>query len=94
MDMRHLNGNELGVVWCAPWQVDVTEAVTAKGNVLEIEVVKLWPNRLTGDQSLPEEKQFTRTTWSPYTKDSPLLPSGLLGPVNILSASVPGAEAD
>ena len=76
-----LNGQDLGVVWCAPWRVDITGAVKAQGQPLEIAVANLWPNRLIGDQSLPPEKRLTWTTWNPFTKDSPLLESGLLGPV-------------
>ena len=33
-----LNGQDLGTLWCAPWSVDVTRALQAKGNRLEIEV--------------------------------------------------------
>lgn len=80
-----LNGNDLGVVWTPPYRVDITAAVKRGENTLEIAVVNLWPNRLIGDQSLPAEKRFTWTTWSPYKKDSPLLESGLLGPVHILT---------
>ena len=78
-----LNGRDLGVVWCAPWRVDITDAAHAKGNRLEIEVANLWPNRLIGDKPLPPERQVTWTTFNPYQADSPLLPSGLLGPVTI-----------
>ncbi len=76
-----LNDRDLGVVWCAPWCVDVTDAVRAKDNQLEITVVNLWPNRLIGDQSVPQEKRRTWTTWNPFRADTPLLESGLLGPV-------------
>ncbi len=78
-----LNGHDLGILWCAPWRVDVTRAVQAKGNRLEIEVANLWPNRLIGDAALPVEQRVSWTTWNPYRKDSPLLPSGLLGPVRL-----------
>jgi alpha-L-rhamnosidase/Glycosyl hydrolase 2 galactose-binding domain-like/Bacterial alpha-L-rhamnosidase 6 hairpin glycosidase domain len=93
-----LNGHDLGVVWCAPWRVDITAAVQPKGNQLEIAVANLWPNRLIGDQSLPPEKRFASTTWNPFKQDSALLESGLLGPVSILveqpaSAAKPGAKA-
>ena len=78
-----LNGQDLGVVWCAPWRVQITGAVKPTGNQLEIEVANLWPNRLIGDQALPPEKRLTSTTWNPFKKDSALLESGLLGPVSL-----------
>ncbi len=78
-----LNGQDLGTVWCAPWNVEVTRALLAKGNRLEIEVANLWPNRLIGDAGLPAQQRVAWTTWNPYRKDSPLLPSGLLGPVRL-----------
>jgi hypothetical protein len=78
-----LNGHDLGVVWCAPWRVDITQVVQPKDNLLEIEVANLWPNRLIGDKQLPPDQQVGWTTYNPYQADSPLLPSGLLGPVSI-----------
>jgi len=97
-----LNGHDLGVVWTAPWQVDITGVIREKGNQLEIEVANLWPNRLIGDQQYPDDgvkdgkwpewlikngkktsARYTFTTYNPYKKDSPLLSSGLLGPVTI-----------
>ena len=53
--------------------------------VLEVEVVNFWPNRIIGDQSLPPEKRLTRTNIRKLTKDTPLMPSGLLGPVTLQS---------
>ncbi|HRP54929.1 glycosyl hydrolase [Agriterribacter sp.] len=50
-----LNGKDLGVVWAAPWQVDITGIVKQKGNELEIEVANLWANRLIGDEQLPDD---------------------------------------
>jgi hypothetical protein len=76
-----LNGKDLGVLWKVPFQVEITSAVQPGVNTLEIAVANLWPNRLIGDQSLPPEKRIAWTTWNPYRKDSPLLESGLLGPV-------------
>ena len=76
-----LNGKDLGVLWKTPFQVDITSATGPGANTLEITVANLWPNRLIGDQSLPPEKRIAWTTWSPFKKDSPLLESGLLGPV-------------
>jgi hypothetical protein len=78
-----LNGKHLGVVWCAPWRVEITEAVRGRGNELEIDVVNLWPNRLIGDAGLPPEKQLTKTNVRTFKAGAPLLPSGLLGPVKL-----------
>jgi hypothetical protein len=81
-----LNGTDLGVLWCAPWRVDITSALKATDNQLEIEVANLWPNRLIRDASLEPSERVTWTTWNPYKPDSPLLPSGLLGPVSIVAS--------
>lgn len=81
-----LNGRSLGVAWCEPWQIEITEAVRTGTNDLEIVVVNEWVNRLIGDSGQPPEKRLTWTTWNPYKPDSPLLESGLLGPVTIQSA--------
>jgi hypothetical protein len=78
-----LNGKNLGVLWTPPFRVDVTDAIQATGNRLQIEVVNFWPNRVIGDQSLPPEKRRTRTNITKLTKDTPLIDSGLLGPVTI-----------
>jgi len=80
-----LNGKDLGVVWTAPWRVEITNAVKPTGNRLEIDVVNLWPNRLIGDAALPPEKRLTKTNVTTYKKGSPLLPSGLLGPVSVMA---------
>jgi hypothetical protein len=46
-------------------------------------VANLWVNRLIGDQQAGAKK-ITYTTQVFYPADSPLLPSGLLGPVKIV----------
>ena len=89
-----LNGQDLGVVWCSPWRVDITGALRDGENQLEIKVANLWPNRLIGDQSLPPEQRLTSTTWNPFKKDSQLLASGLLGPVTLQSVANSRAKAD
>ena len=78
-----LNGSDLGVAWCYPWRLDATRALRNGDNRLEIEVANLWPNRLIRDAGLPPEQRLTWTTDNPYKPDSPLLPSGLLGPVSL-----------
>jgi hypothetical protein len=81
-----LNGRSLGIVWAPPFRVEITDAVKPAGNDLTIEVVNFWPNRIIGDQFLPPEKRFTRTNIRKLTQDTPLMESGLLGPVRLLSA--------
>ena len=105
-----LNGKGLGILWKPPFRVDVTGAARAGANLLEVRVTNLWPNRLIGDEQLPQDCEylpggplkawpawlverkprptgrFAFSTWKHYTRDSPLLESGLLGPVRILVA--------
>ena len=52
-----LNGKDLGVLWCQPWHVNVSGVLKNGENFLEVEVVNLWPNRLIGDDSLPEGEE-------------------------------------
>jgi hypothetical protein len=109
----NVNGHNLGVLWKPPFEADVTEALKPGDNVLEIKVTNLWPNRLIGDEQLPDDCQWspngygaallewpkwlledkpsptgrqTFATAKLWTKDSPLLPSGLLGPVTLRAA--------
>ncbi|HEY4062979.1 MAG TPA: glycosyl hydrolase [Puia sp.] len=77
-----LNGKDLGIVWTAPWQVELSSALKSGSNRLEIEVINLWPNRLIGDAGLPPEQRLTNTN-IPFKGDAPLLSSGLLGPVTL-----------
>lgn len=79
-----LNGNDLGVVWGAPWRVDITGSARLGENALEIEVVNLWPNRLMGDRKLPAAERRTRTRMFMGGLNNDQLSSGLLGPVTIL----------
>ncbi len=79
-----LNGKDLGVVWAPPFRVEVTGVLKPSGNSLEVEVVNFWPNRIIGDASLPQKQRLTRTNIRKLTKDTPLMESGLLGPVRLL----------
>jgi hypothetical protein len=98
-----LNGKDLGVVWTAPWRIDISSAVRRTGNELKIEVANLWANRLIGDEKKPYDGivgdqwpewllkglprtsgRYTFTTTKQYNVNSPLLESGLMGPVTIV----------
>ena len=50
-----LNDVDLGILWKPPFEVDVTRAIKAGDNILKVKIVNLWPNRLIGDQQLPED---------------------------------------
>ena len=51
---------------------------------ISIKVTNLWVNRLIGDEQ-PGAQKYTFTDFDPYNANSPLLPSGLLGPLRLLS---------
>jgi hypothetical protein len=78
-----VNGRPLGVAWHAPYRVDITQAVRLGTNELSVMVVNSWVNRLIGDQQ-PGATPLTFADVKPYRADSPLLESGLLGPVRII----------
>ena len=80
-----LNGQEVGTLWTYPWKLNITDKLMEKNNRLVIEVANLWVNRLVGDEKLKQEgkKGYTFTTYNHYDANSPLEPSGLLGPVTI-----------
>jgi hypothetical protein len=107
-----VNGRDLGTCWKPPFRLEITGAVKAGDNELEVQVVNLWPNRMIGDEQLPPDcrwrdsqgdagsgllewpewllqgkprptGRFTFSTWKFWKKDSPLVESGLLGPVTL-----------
>ena len=91
-----LNGQDQGVVWTAPWTIDLTGAVRPGSNLLEIDVANVWQNRLIGDAGLPEEQRRTKTNvflergertrryrCSSVNSIDELTPSGLMGPVRL-----------
>jgi hypothetical protein len=113
-----LNGRRFDPLWCAPYRQDISSAVRAGENRLEVRVVNLWPNRMIGDEQLPPDtirrrkgntgnayewpdwllagksSPVGRITWAAnhwFTNGSPLLPSGLLGPVRFLRSAGPTA---
>jgi len=93
-----LNGKNVGIVWTAPWTVDVSGAVKAGENVLEIDVINCWANRLIGDAGLPAAQRRTKSNvalvrgkhprtmkvFEGYASEDPLMRSGLIGPVRLV----------
>ncbi len=88
-----LNGKTMGTLWCYPWRLEITGAIQPEGNQLEIDVINLWTNRVVGDLNQPKEKRYTTThdvfRFDMITGNTPLLDSGLLGPVKILTSVKP-----
>lgn len=85
-----LNGKDKGLVWAKPFRLDVTDALKAGSNTLEVTVVNSWFNRAMGDQLHPDKKQYTSTNivvvhdyYGKPRSDKDLSPSGLIGPVTI-----------
>jgi hypothetical protein len=78
-----VNGKELGETWHAPYRVDATSALKPGVNQITITVVNAWVNRLIGDEQ-PGATKLTFADVKPYKANSPLLPSGLLGPVTVI----------
>jgi hypothetical protein len=87
-----VNGEAMGTLWKASYQVDVTDVLKPGANQLEIAVTNEWTNRLLGDQAAsPEQKVLATSTRLIGRLGTPptLAESGLLGPVQILSVTTP-----
>ncbi len=77
-----LNGQDLGILWKPPYRVDISPAAKAGDNQLEVQVVNLWPNRLIGDEQLPDDsernKNGTLKAWPAWLLDNQPSPTGRL----------------
>jgi len=84
-----VNGKYLGVLWKTPYKVEITDALQQGSNQIVIQVTNLWVNRMIGDQQPWSLKKYAYADFTPYKADSPLLPSGLLGPVRMITVTAP-----
>lgn len=80
-----INGQKAGAVWTSPWQAEITKLLKPGENIIEVDVVNNWVNRLIGDSGLPEKERKTWINLNQIKRNDPLQPSGLLGPVRVLS---------
>jgi len=75
-----LNGKNLGILWKPPFRADVTAALQPGENVLEIQVVNLWINRMIGDEQLPEDSERhpngTLKSWPKWLDEGKPSPGG------------------
>ena len=61
-----LNGKSLGILWHRPFRLEISKALRAGSNTLEVDVSNLWVNRLIGDEQQPADCEWTEkhlTRW-------------------------------
>jgi len=79
-----VNGQLAGTLWHAPFRIDIGPVVKPGDNQLDVRVANLWVNRLIGDMQ-PDAKKVTFTVTPTYRANAPLRPSGLIGPVQLMT---------
>lgn len=86
----YLNNEKMGIIWSAPWELDITKGLQKGKNTLRIEVSNLMVNRLIGDAAKKPEERLSKTTITHYLKlqpekrDSHLQKSGIEQPVRLI----------
>jgi hypothetical protein len=78
-----INGVDVGGAWTPPYQLDITRALKAGANTIEVKVVNTWVNRLIGDSKLPEAERKVSALVMPNIGKG-VVSSGLLGPVKVV----------
>ncbi|RYX80607.1 hypothetical protein EON83_27855 [bacterium] len=87
------NGKNVGTLWKAPFQLDITSFAKVGPNQLEVRVTNAWHNRLVGQRLAPDAfkspgtEQLWASVFPNYGPGEPLFPSGLIGPVTLRQAS-------
>lgn len=80
MAQVRLNGTDLGVLWKPPYRADITRVAKPGVNALEVKVVNLWPNRMIGDEQLPDDStrnpNGTLKAWPPWAQEGETSPTG------------------
>lgn len=75
-----LNGRSLGLLWKPPYLLDISDAARTGDNTLEVKVVNLWPNRMVGDEQLPEDSSRnpdgTLKEWPQWLQEGTPSPAG------------------
>jgi hypothetical protein len=74
-----VNGKPLGILWKPPFRVDLAGAAQPGKNKLEIKITNLWPNRLIGDEQLPDDRKWIGKRlqeWPQWVLDGKPSPTG------------------
>jgi hypothetical protein len=81
-----INGSDCGIVWLPPYKANITHWLKPGNNTITVQVINTWNNRIVGDLTNPDKKQYTSTNvkTSKFKPNGPLLKSGLMGKAEIL----------
>jgi hypothetical protein len=79
-----INGEDCGILWIPPYQIDITDHLRTGENEILIEVINTWNNRIVGDLRNPDQRQYTKTNIKNKFRQGNLLESGLIGKAEIL----------
>lgn len=83
-----INGKALGKYWHFPMEIHITGAARPGNNALEITVTSTWSNRLVGDARDPGQARTWLATDLMLTGEEWLVPSGLMGPVQVKAEKI------
>ncbi len=75
----YVNGQSLGILWKPPFRVNITQAARPGNNQLVIKITNLWPNRLIGDEQLPDDREWDGKhlkAWPQWLLDGKPSPTG------------------
>jgi hypothetical protein len=76
-----VNGTPFGVLWKPPFRLNITAAAKPGKNRLQVKVTNLWPNRLIGDEQLPDDREWNGKelkAWPQWLLDGKPSPTGRL----------------
>ena len=79
-----INGQDCGITWTPPYNVNVTKYIQPGINQITVEVINTWNNRIVGDLNNPEQTYTTTNAKGKFQADGPLLKSGLIGKAEII----------
>ncbi len=65
-----LNKKPLGILWHKPFRIEVSKALHAGANTLEVDVTNLWVNRLIGDEQHPADLKYHNIDMKWFTNRS------------------------
>ena len=90
-----INGNDAGTLWSIPFRLPVGKYLRKGMNTLEIEVINLAANRIKAmderkvSWKIFHEINFVNIDYKKFDASIwPLMPSGLIGPVKLISANL------